>query len=141
MDKKNFYGDIKHLHKNVVAEIFAMMVEHGKAVVDLAGSETPHAFVVGVPEFDYDMDYMEAEVLKVILEDGKVMFDINWDMDSDGYLEQHPNENGDIGDLYTVIDANDFERLIPCAGISSVYEAVWEYLENGYKGEDDDDLK
>jgi hypothetical protein len=141
MDKKNFYGDIKHLHKNVVAEIFALMVEHGKAVVDLAGSEAPHAFVVGVPEFDYDMDYMEAEVLKVIIEDGKVMLDINWNMDSDEYLEQHPNENGDISDLYTIISANDFERLIPCAGISSVYEAVWEYLEYGYKGDDDEDLK
>jgi hypothetical protein len=140
MEKKNFYGDIKTLHKKVVAEILALMVEHNKAVVDLAGSEAPHAFVVGVPEFDYDMDYMEAEVLKVILEDGKVMFDINWDMDSDEYLEQHPNDNDDIGDLYSVVDANDFEKLIPCAGISSVYEAVWEYLEYGYKGDDDEDL-
>lgn len=140
MEKKNFYGDIKTLHKKVVAEIFSLMVEHNKAVVDLAGSEAPHAFVVGVPEFDYDMDYMEAEVLKVILEDGKVMFDINWDMDSDEYLEQHPNDNDDIGDLYSAVDANDFEKLIPCAGISSVYEAVWEYLTYGYKGDDDEDL-
>lgn len=140
MKKKNFYGDIKHLHKNVVAEIFALMVEYGKAVVDLAGSEAPHAFIVGVPDFDADLDYMEAEVLEVILEDGKIKFDINWNMDSEDYLDQYPNENDDIGDLYTVVEANDFEKLIPCAGISSVYEAVYEYLTQGYKGDNDEDI-
>ncbi len=140
MEKKNFYGDIKHLHKNVVAEIFALMVEYGKAVVDLAGSQAPHAFVVGIPDFDADMDYMEAEVLAVILEDGKIKLDINWDMDSEDYLDQYPNENDDIGDLYTVVEANDFERIVPCAGINSVYEAVYEYLTQGYKGDNDEDL-
>lgn len=140
MDKKNFYGDIKNLHKQVVAEIKKIMLEKKKAVVDLAGSEAPHAFIIGVPDFDADIDYMEAEVLKVILEDNQVKFDINWDMDSDEYLEEHPNENGDIGDLYVVVDATDFEKLIPCAGIDSVYEAVWEYLEYGYKGDEDEDF-
>lgn len=140
MKKKNFYGDVKHLHKNIVAEIFALMVEYGKAVVDLAGSEAPHAFIIGVPDFDADLDYMEAEVLAVILEDGKIKFDINWGMDSEDYLDQYPNENDDIGDLYTVVEANDFERVIPCAGISSVYEAVYEYLTQGYKGDNDEDI-
>ena len=140
MDKKNFYGEIKNLHKQIVAEILALMVEHKKAVVDLAGSQAPHAFIIGVPDFDADMDYMEAEVLKVILENGKVKFDINWDMDSEDYLDKYPNENGDIGDLYQVIDATDFEKLIPCAGIETVYQAVWDYLYYGYTGDEDEDL-
>lgn len=141
MEKKNFYGETKNLHKQIVAEILALMVEHKKAVVDLAGSEAPHAFIIGVPDFDWDVDYMEAEVLEVILEDGKIKFDINWNIDSDEYLEQYPNENDDIDELYTDVDANDFERLIPCAGLSSVYEAVWEYLSYGYTGDKDEDLK
>ena len=140
MDKKNFYGETKNLHKQIVAEILALMVEHKKAVVDLAGSQAPHAFIIGVPDFDADMDYMEAEVLKVILENGKVKFDINWDMDSEDYLDKYPNENGDIGDLYQVIDATDFEKLIPCAGIETVYQAVWDYLYYGYTGDEDEDL-
>lgn len=140
MDKKNFYGDIKNLHKQVVAEIKKIMLEKNKRVVDLAGSEAPHAFIIGVPDFDDDIDYMEAEVLKVILEDNQTKFEINWDMDSEDYLEKHPNENGDIGDLYVVVNADDFERLVPCAGIDSVYEAVWEYLEYGYEGDEDEDL-
>lgn len=141
MDKKNFYGNIKKLHRDIVAEISALMVEHKKAVVDLAGSQAPHAFVVGVPDFDPELGNMDAEVLKVILEDGKIKFDINWDMDSDYYLEQYPNWNEDIGDLYEVIDADDFDKLVPCAGISSVYESVWEYLTYGYKGDNDEDLE
>lgn len=140
MEKKNFYGETKNLHQQIVAEILVLMVKHKKAVVDLAGSQAPHAFIIGVPDFDWDVDYMEAEVLEVILEDGKIKFNINWNIDSDEYLEQCPNENDDIGDLYTDVDANDFERLIPCAGLSSVYEAVWEYLERGYKGDNDEDL-
>jgi hypothetical protein len=141
MDKKNFYGDIKTLHKQVVAEIKALMVEYGKAVVDLAGSPAPHAFIIGVPDFDWDMDYIEAEVLSVILEDDKIKLDINWGIDSEGYLEENPNDNDDIGDLYSVVEANDFEKIIPCAGISSVYESVWEYLTYGYKGDNDENLK
>ena len=140
MEKKNFYGETKNLHKQIVAEILALMVEHKKAVVDLAGSEAPHAFIIGVPDFDWDVDYMEAEVLEVILEDGQVKFDINWNIDSDEYLEEHPNENDDISDLYAVVEANDFEKLLPCAGISGVYDSVWEYLEYGYKGDNDEDL-
>jgi hypothetical protein len=141
MEQKNFYGEIKHLHKNIVAEIFALMVENNKAVIDLAGSEAPHAFIVGVPDFDWDMDYVEAEVMSVILEDGKIKFDINWNIDSDEYLDEYPNDNDDIGDLYSVVEANDFERIVPCAGISSVYDAVWEYLEYGYKGDNDEDIQ
>jgi hypothetical protein len=141
MNKKNFYGDIKTLHKQVVAEIKALMVEYGKAVVDLAGSPAPHAFIIGVPDFDWDMDYIEAEVLSVIFEDDKIKLNINWDIDSDDYLKENPNDNDDIGDLYSVVEANDFEKLIPCAGINSVYEAVWEYLTYGYKGDNDENLK
>jgi hypothetical protein len=141
MEQKNFYGEIKHLHKNIVAEIFALMVENNKAVIDLAGSEAPHAFIVGVPDFDWDMDYVEAEVMSVILEDGKIKFDINWDIDSDEYLDEHPNENDDISDLYSVVDSDEFGKLLPCVGISSVYGAVWEYLEYGYKGDNDEDIQ
>lgn len=141
MEKKNFYGETKNLHRQIVEEIKALMIEHNKGVIDLAGSPAPHAFIVGVPEFDLDINYMEAEVMSVILEGGEVKLDINWDMDSEDYLENYPNKNYDIGDLYEAVDANDFEKLIPCAGISSVYEAVWEYLEYGYKGDNDEDLK
>ena len=140
MDKKNFYGEIKNLHKQIVAEILALMVEHKKAVVDLAGSQAPHAFIIGVPDFNWDIDYVEAEVLKVILEDNQVKLDINWDIDSENYLDVCPNTNDDIGDLYAIVDADDFERLVPCAGIDSVYQAVWEYLEYGYKGDEDEDF-
>lgn len=141
MEYKDFYSKIKALHLQVVEEIKNLMVEKNKAVIDLAGSEAPHAFIMGVPDFNDDMDYMEAEVLKVILEDGKVKFDINWDMDGEDYLEEYPNENGDIGDLYVVVDATDFEKLIPCAGIETVYQAVWDYLYYGYTGDDDEDIE
>ena len=141
MEYKDFYSDIKRVHRQVVEEIKNLMIEKNKAVIDLAGSEAPHAFIMGVPDFNDDMDYMEAEVLKVILEDGKVKFDINWDMDGEDYLEEYPNENGDIGDLYVVVDATDFEKLIPCAGIETVYQAVWDYLYYGYTGDDDEDIE
>lgn len=141
MEQKNPYVQVKNLHNEIVAEIKQMMIDHGKAVVDLAGSQAPHAFIIGVPDFDMDLDYMEAEVMSVILEDGKIKFDINWDIDSDEYLDEHPNENDDISDLYSVIDSDDFRKLLPCAGISSVYGAVWEYLEYGYKGDNDKDIK
>ena len=141
MEYKDFYSDIKRVHRQVVEEIKNLMIEKNKAVIDLAGSEAPHAFIMGVPDFNADVDYMEAEVLKVILEDGKVKFDINWGMDSEDYLEQYPNENGDIGDLYVVVDATDFEKLIPCAGIETVYQAVWDYLYYGYTGDDDENIE
>ena len=141
MEQKNFYGQVKNLHNQIVAEISSIMVEKNKAVVDLAGSEeAPHAYILGVPDFDWCVDYVEAEVLKVIMEDGKIKFDINWNIDSDEYLNECPNKNGDIGDLYSVVDANDFERIVPCAGICGVYDAVWEYLERGYKGDNDEDI-
>jgi hypothetical protein len=141
MERKDFYAQTKNLHNEIVADIKQMMIDHNKAVVDLAGSPAPHAFIVGVPDFDWDMDYIEAEVLKVILEDGKIKFDINWNIDSNEYLDAHPNENGDISDLYSIVEANDFKKLLPCAGISGVYDSVWEYLEYGYKGDDDEDIK
>ena len=137
MRRKDYYSKIRNLHKQVIEDIKSLMLEKGKAVIDLAGSEAPHAFIIGVPDFNADVDYMEAEVLKVILEDDKVKFDINWDMDAEEYLEEYPNENGDIGDLYQVVDADDFEKLIPCAAIDSVYDAVYEYLKYGYVGDED----
>ena len=140
MEKKNYYDEVKHLHKCIVADIFSLMVENDKEVIDLAGSPAPHAFIIGVPDFDWDIDYIEAEVLKVVIEDGHIEFDINWNIDTEEYLAQNPNEDDDIGELYQSISANDFERIVPCAGISSVYEAVYEYLENGYKGDEDEDF-
>ena len=141
MEQKNPYLQVKNLHNEIVAEIKQMMIDHNKAVVDLAGSEAPHAFIIGIPDFDWDTDYVEAEVMSVILEDGKIKFDINWNIDSDEYLDEHPNENDDISDLYSVVDSDDFGKLLPCAGISSVYGAVWEYLEYGYKGNNDEDIQ
>ena len=141
MEQKNPYLQVKNLHNEIVAEIKQMMIDHNKAVVDLAGSEAPHAFIVGVPAFDPEIGCMYAEVMAVILENDKIKLDINWDMDSDYYLEHYPNWNEDISDLYAVVEANDFERIVPCAGISSVYDAVWEYLEYGYKGDNDEDIQ
>ena len=137
MEKKDFYDDIKALHNKVVEEIKNLMVTHKKARVDLAGSAAPHAFIIGVPDFNWDTDYIEAEVLKVQLIDGHLEFDVNWGIDSDKYLEACLSEDDDIGELYAVVEADDFSKLIPCAGIDSVYEAVWEYLEYGYTGDDD----
>ena len=138
MEHKNYYGEIKALHKQIVEDIKNMMEEHNKSVVDLAGSPAPHAFVVGIPDFDTGLGDMDAEVLSVILEDDTIKFDVNWDMDSEDYLEEYPNWNEDISDLYEVIDANDFEKLVPCSGLGSVYESVYEYLTNGYKGDNDE---
>jgi hypothetical protein len=129
MKKKDFYSDIKHLHKVIVAEIVALMVEHDVTEVDLAGSSADHAYVIGVPDFDWDIDYIEAEVLKVYYEDGQLVLDVCWDVDTDELAAQ--NENGDIGDAYTDIKANDFMRIKPCAGIETVYDSVWQVLEQG----------
>ena len=137
MERKEFFNGIKTLHNNVVAEIKKLMTEHHMVRIDLAGSAAPHAYIIGVPDFDWDTDYIEAEVLKVQVIDGNVELDINWGIDSEKYLEKNPNENGDIGDLYQVVGANDFERVIPCAGIDSVYQAVWEYFKYGYTGDED----
>jgi hypothetical protein len=138
--KKDFYEDIKFLHKNIVAEIFALMVDHNKKVVDLAGSQAPHAYIIGVPQFDWDIDYVEAEVLKVSIGDNGIEFDINWNVDTEEYLAQNPNDDDDIGDLYQVVEASDFTRVLPCAGIDSVYDAVYEYLTNDYTGDTDESL-
>ena len=129
MEHKNFYPEIKDLHKQIVAEIVALMVEHNVDEVDLLGSSADHAFIIGVPDFDWDCDYMEAEVSKVYYEDNQIKLDVIWDIDTEDYLARNPNENDDIGDLYNVIEANDFEKVIPCAGIDGVYEVVWQVLE------------
>lgn len=126
MEKKDFYGDIKNLHKEIVAEIVKLMVEHDVKEVDLLGSSADHAYVIGAP-FDRDVDYMEAEVSKVYYEDGQLVLDVCWDIDTFELAEQ--NENGDIGDVYTDVKANDFTCIKPCAGIDSVYESVWQVLE------------
>lgn len=126
MEKKDFYGDIRNLHKEIVAEIVKLMVEHDVTEVDLLGSSADHAYVIGSP-FDWDVDYMEAEVSKVYYEDGQLVLDVCWDIDTFELAEQ--NENGDIGDAYTDVKANDFTSIKPCAGIDSVYESVWQVLE------------
>ena len=137
MERKDYSNDIKTLHNNVVAEIKMLMTEHHKVRIDLAGSDAPHAFIIGVPDFDWDTYYIEAEVLKVQVIDGKVELDISWNIDTDDFLNRCPNTNDDIGELYAVVEADDFTKLIPCAGIDSVYEAVFEHLEYGYTGDYD----
>lgn len=139
MEHKDFYGDIKHLHERVVDEIATIMRAGRKKTVDLLGSQAPHAYVVGVPDFDCDMDYMEAQVSRVYLNGGELELDVIWRIDSEDYLALNPNDSGDIGELYQVIKAADFTRLVPCAGIDTVYQAVWEYLENGYTGDMDEE--
>ena len=137
MEHKNFYPEIKDLHKQIVAEIVALMVEHNVDEVDLLGSSADHAFIIcqpikmvfGVSDFDWGCDYLDAEVSKVYYEDNQIKLDVILDIDTDDYLERNPNENDDIGDLYQVIEANDFEKVVPCAGIDGVYEAVWQVLE------------
>lgn len=127
MEKKDFYSDIRELHKEIVAEIVALMVEHEVTEVDLLGSSADHAYVIGVPDSDWDMDYMEAEVSKVYYEDGQLVLDVCWDIDTEELAAQ--NEDGDIGDAYADVKANDFTRIKPCAGIETVYESVWQVLE------------
>ncbi len=127
MEHKDFYGDVKRLHMAVVSETVALMAAHGADEVDLLGSSADHAFVIGVPDFDCDADYMSAEVSKVYCEDGRLVFDIIWDVDTAELAER--NEDGDIGDAYTDVRADDFGRIIPCAGIETVYESVWQVLE------------
>lgn len=138
-ERKDYYESVKQLHCQVVDDIAAMMKAYGKDTVDLLGSQAPHAFVVGVPDFDCDLDYMEAEVSRVYLRGHEVELDVIWTIDTEEYLAQNPNDNGDIGDLYQVIGAKDFSKLVPCAGIDTVYQAVWEYLTYGYKGDADTD--
>ncbi len=127
MEKQDFYTEIKALHEKIVQDIVNMMLEHGVDEVDLAGSSADHAYIIGVPDFDWDVDYMEAEVLKVYLENGKLVLDVNWDIDSEVLAAQ--NENGDIGAAYTDIKATDYEKIKPCAGIEIVYESVYQVLE------------
>ena len=127
MEKQDFYTEIKALHEKIVQDIVNMMLEHGVDEVDLAGSSADHAYIIGVPDFDWDVDYMEAEVLKVYLENGKLVLDVNWDIDSEVLAAQ--NENGDIGAAYTDIKATDDEKIKPCAGIEIVYESVYQVLE------------
>lgn len=124
MDKKDFYGDIQHLHKVIVAEIVALMVDHGVTEVDLLGSSADHAYVTGYPGDGADV--MEMEVGKVYLEEGTIMLDVILDIDTEELAAQ--NEDGDIGDAYQCWRAADFEHFKPCAGIEMVYESVWQVL-------------
>ena len=124
MDKKDFYGDIKHLHKVIVAEIVALMAEHKVTEVDLLGSNADHAYVCGYPGDGADVQ--EMEVSRVYYEDCQLWLDVVLDIDTEELAEQ--NENGDIGDAYQCWRANDFEHFKPCAGIEMVYESVWQVL-------------
>jgi len=125
MEKKDFYGDIKYLHKVIVAEIVALMVEHSVTEVDLLGSDCDHAYVTGYPGDGAGV--MEVEVSKVYYRDCQLWLDVILDIDTDELAEQ--NENGDIGDAYQCWRANDFEHFKPCAGIEMVYDSVWQVLE------------
>ena len=124
MKHKDFYADIKELHKNIVAETVALMVEHGVTEIDLLGSD--HAYVMGYPGDGADV--MEMEVSKVYYRDCQLWLDVILDIDTEELAEQ--NENGDIGDAYQCWRANDFEHFKPCGGIELVYESVWQVLEH-----------
>lgn len=126
MKHKDFYADIKELHKNIVAETVALMVEHGVTEIDLLGSDCDHAYVMGYPGDGADV--MEMEVSKVYYRDCQLWLDVILDIDTEELAEQ--NENGDIGDAYQCWRANDFEHFKPCGGIELVYESVWQVLEH-----------
>ena len=126
MEHKDFYADIKDLHKNIVAETVALMVEHGTTEVDLLGSDCDHAYVTGYPGDGAGV--MEMEVSKVYYKDCQLWLDVILDIDTEELAEQ--NENGDIGAAYQCWRANDFEHFKPCVGIEMVYESVWQVLEH-----------
>lgn len=124
MAKKDFCGDIKHLHKVIVSEIVALMCKHGVTEVDLLGSSANHAYVCGYPGDGADVQ--EMEVSKVYWQDSGVWLDVVLDIDTDELAAQ--NEHGDIGDAYQCWRANDFDHFKPCCGIEMVYESVWQVL-------------
>lgn len=124
MDKKDFYNDIKSLHKDIVSAIALLMFEHGVTEVDLLGSNADHAYVAGWPGDGCDIQ--EMEVSRVYFEDDSVLLDVVLDIDTEELAEQ--NEDGDIGDAYQCWRANDFTHFKPCAGIEMVYESVWQVL-------------
>ena len=124
MERKDFYSDIKHLHKVIVAEIVALMVEHDVKEVDLLGSDADHAYVMGYAGDGSDV--MSMEVSKVYLKEGTIELDVILDIDTEELAAS--NENGDIGDAYQCWKAVDFEHFIACAGIELVYDSVWQVL-------------
>lgn len=124
MEKKDFYGDIKHLHKVIVSEIVGMMVDHGVTEVDLLGGNADHAFVCGYPGDGADV--MEMEVSRVYYRDCQLWLDVVLDIDTEELAAQ--NEHGDIGYAYQCWRANDFEHFKPCCGIDAVYDSVWQVL-------------
>ena len=126
MKKKDYYQQRVELHKNCVADIVAMMADKGVTEVDLLGSSADHAFVMGTPDFDWDVDYMEMEVSRVYYRDGQLELDVVLDVDTDELAER--NENGDISSAYQLIKANDFSKVMAAAGIDSVYDAVYQVL-------------
>jgi hypothetical protein len=127
--KKNYYQKRIDLHKDCVADIVAMMVDKGVTEVDLLGSTCDHAFIMGVPDFDWDIDYMEMEVSKVYYEDCQLVLDVVLDVDTEELAAS--NENGDISAAYQLIKANDFSKVMPTAGIDSVYDSVYQVLYQG----------
>ena len=126
MEMKDFYSEITHLHKVIVAEIVKLMVDHEVYdEVDLLGSDCDHAYVTGYPGDGADVQ--EMEVSKVYLKDGTIWLDVILDVDTDELAAQ--NENGDIGDAYQCWKAVDFTHFKPCCGIEMVYESVYQLLE------------
>lgn len=137
MEHKDFTPQIKDLHKQIVAEIIALMVEHNVTEVDLLGNDCDHAQVLGFPTDFIDTDEpMFLEVNKVYYKDCQLQLDVILDIDTDELAQE--NENGDIGDAYRVYNANDFEHICACAGIDSVYEAVFQVLEYDWDDYDEE---
>lgn len=123
---KDFYSEIKKLHNKVVMEIKWLMAAHETAVVDLLGGNADHAYVTGYPSDGCGA--MTMEVSKVYLVNGVLSLDVILDVDTDELAAS--NENGDIGDAYQCWNAEDYTHFIPCAGIESVYESVYQTLNN-----------
>ena len=122
MEHKDYYKQRVELHKECVNNIINMMVDKGVDEVDLLGSNADHAFVMGSPD-------MEMEVSRVYYKDGQLELDVILDIDTDKLAES--NEDGDISAAYQVIKANDFSKVMACAGIDSVYESVYQVLYQG----------
>jgi len=120
MEHINFNQRLKMLNGEIIKAIIDLMKAHDVTEVDLLGSNAPHAFVSG---YYGGYDTTEMEVSKVYLSGDKLELDVILDSDDD--------EQEDISDLYQVFDAADTAHIIPCSGISDVYETIYEILEYG----------
>ena len=125
--KKDFYQVIKTLHQAIVQEITTLMTVHNVTEISITDTNADAAFVYCYYADDVDAESME--VIGVHIKDGELYLDLCRDIDTEE-LASH-NEHGDISEAYPTYRANDNLRVKACAGIESVYESLWQILEQG----------